>query len=277
MDVVLPEYQTLLATACVCVCIMTAGTIFLMWIGEQIDEYGIGNGISLLIMAGILARMPLAHRTSCWQNATPKLTPEAGKYGIIDDRAPGRPVRRGGRRRDRDHREPAADPDPVGQARPRPAGLRRDAAVPAAEGQPGGRHADHLRLQPADLPLVHPQRPGAGHRRPGGPTTGGPSWSVDSRLVVHPRGGRRLPEAELRLHGLLHHPDLLLLLLLDGDHLQPEGHGREPQGLRQLHPRLPARAADGRLPREGHAPDHLRRRGVPEPRGRHPVARPERA
>ena len=39
---------------------MTAGTVFLMWIGEQIDEYGIGNGISLLIMAGILARMPAA-------------------------------------------------------------------------------------------------------------------------------------------------------------------------------------------------------------------------
>jgi len=39
---------------------MTAGTIFLMWIGEQIDEYGIGNGISLLIMAGILARIPRA-------------------------------------------------------------------------------------------------------------------------------------------------------------------------------------------------------------------------
>jgi preprotein translocase subunit SecY len=37
---------------------MTAGTIFLMWIGEQIDEFGIGNGISLLIMAGILARIP---------------------------------------------------------------------------------------------------------------------------------------------------------------------------------------------------------------------------
>ncbi len=39
---------------------MTAGTVFLMWLGEQIDEYGIGNGISLLIMAGILARMPNA-------------------------------------------------------------------------------------------------------------------------------------------------------------------------------------------------------------------------
>ena len=34
---------------------MTAGTMFLMWLGEQIDEFGIGNGISLLIMAGILA------------------------------------------------------------------------------------------------------------------------------------------------------------------------------------------------------------------------------
>ncbi len=37
---------------------MTAGTIFLMWLGEQIDEFGIGNGISLLIMAGILSGMP---------------------------------------------------------------------------------------------------------------------------------------------------------------------------------------------------------------------------
>jgi preprotein translocase subunit SecY len=40
------------------VLIMTCGTIFLMWLGEQIDEFGIGNGISLLIMAGILAQMP---------------------------------------------------------------------------------------------------------------------------------------------------------------------------------------------------------------------------
>src|SRR4051812_43055237 len=39
---------------------MTAGTIFLMWLGEQIDEYGIGNGISLIIMAGIVGRIPAA-------------------------------------------------------------------------------------------------------------------------------------------------------------------------------------------------------------------------
>lgn len=38
---------------------MTAGTIFAMWLGELISEYGIGNGISLLIFAGIVARLPV--------------------------------------------------------------------------------------------------------------------------------------------------------------------------------------------------------------------------
>jgi len=42
------------------VTVLTTGTIFLMWLGEQIDEYGIGNGISLIIMAGIVAQMPNA-------------------------------------------------------------------------------------------------------------------------------------------------------------------------------------------------------------------------
>ncbi|HHY94096.1 MAG TPA: preprotein translocase subunit SecY, partial [Firmicutes bacterium] len=37
---------------------LTAGTAFLMWLGEQITEKGIGNGISLLIFAGIVARLP---------------------------------------------------------------------------------------------------------------------------------------------------------------------------------------------------------------------------
>ncbi|MBN2023519.1 MAG: preprotein translocase subunit SecY [Pirellulales bacterium] len=54
-----PEYWTF-GWQLTAVLTMTAGTAFLMWLGEQIDEYGIGNGISLLIMAGILARMPMA-------------------------------------------------------------------------------------------------------------------------------------------------------------------------------------------------------------------------
>lgn len=38
---------------------MSAGTVFLMWLGELITEYGIGNGISLLIFAGIVTRVPV--------------------------------------------------------------------------------------------------------------------------------------------------------------------------------------------------------------------------
>ena len=39
---------------------LTAGTAFIMWLGEQITERGIGNGISLIIFAGIVCRMPIA-------------------------------------------------------------------------------------------------------------------------------------------------------------------------------------------------------------------------
>ena len=39
---------------------MTAGTAFIMWLGEQITERGIGNGISMIIFAGIVARLPTA-------------------------------------------------------------------------------------------------------------------------------------------------------------------------------------------------------------------------
>jgi preprotein translocase subunit SecY len=42
------------------VIILTAGTIFLMWLGEQITERGIGNGISLIIFIGIIAALPAA-------------------------------------------------------------------------------------------------------------------------------------------------------------------------------------------------------------------------
>jgi preprotein translocase subunit SecY len=42
---------------------MTAGTMFLVWMGEQIEEFGLGNGTSLIIMANILSRLPYAIRT----------------------------------------------------------------------------------------------------------------------------------------------------------------------------------------------------------------------
>jgi preprotein translocase subunit SecY len=59
---------------------MTAGTVFLMWLGEQIDEYGVGNGISLIIMAGIISRMPWAIHTLV-QNVDLRLTASVGTVG----------------------------------------------------------------------------------------------------------------------------------------------------------------------------------------------------
>lgn len=60
---------------------MTAGTLFLMWLGEQIDEYGMGNGISLIIMAGILSRMPWAIKQVV-EHTKLKVGVEAGEFGI---------------------------------------------------------------------------------------------------------------------------------------------------------------------------------------------------
>ncbi len=45
-------------TAALIILVLIAGTAFLMWLGEQINEYGIGNGISLIIFGGIIARVP---------------------------------------------------------------------------------------------------------------------------------------------------------------------------------------------------------------------------
>ncbi|MCD4743801.1 MAG: preprotein translocase subunit SecY [Desulfobacteraceae bacterium] len=58
---------------------LTAGTSFIMWLGEQITERGIGNGISLIIFAGIVARMPAALANTA-QLIT---TGEMGLFGMI--------------------------------------------------------------------------------------------------------------------------------------------------------------------------------------------------
>lgn len=44
------------------ICVVTGGAIFLMWLGELISEKGIGNGVSLLIFAGIVSQIPLSIR-----------------------------------------------------------------------------------------------------------------------------------------------------------------------------------------------------------------------
>jgi preprotein translocase subunit SecY len=56
------------------VLILTTGTVFAMWLGEKITDKGIGNGISLLIMVGIIARLPQA----LFQEFTSKVTNNNG-------------------------------------------------------------------------------------------------------------------------------------------------------------------------------------------------------
>lgn len=59
---------------------LTAGTSFLMWLGEEITEKGVGNGISLLIFAGIVSRLPsgIKHTIALARQGELKLLPIAG-------------------------------------------------------------------------------------------------------------------------------------------------------------------------------------------------------
>ncbi len=59
VSIVSPDISPVLF-AVSCIVLMTAGTIFMMWLGEQITERGIGNGISLIIFVGIIDRLPYA-------------------------------------------------------------------------------------------------------------------------------------------------------------------------------------------------------------------------
>ncbi len=59
--------------------ILSAGTIFAMWLGEKITDNGIGNGISLLIMVGILARLPKA----LFQEFTYRVTEQHGGLFLL--------------------------------------------------------------------------------------------------------------------------------------------------------------------------------------------------
>ena len=68
-------------------CTFTAGTAFLMWLGEQITDRGIGNGISLLIVIGIVSRAPLAVQTMIGMlqqsGNTPSIQAIATVIGIV--------------------------------------------------------------------------------------------------------------------------------------------------------------------------------------------------
>ncbi|MEM5948702.1 preprotein translocase subunit SecY [Spirochaetia bacterium 38H-sp] len=62
---------------------VTTGTIFLMWLGEQINQKGIGNGISLLIFAGIVARLPQAFIQLFQQIQLKELNPVTALFVLV--------------------------------------------------------------------------------------------------------------------------------------------------------------------------------------------------
>ena len=70
---------------------LTAGTMFLMWLGDQITDRGIGNGMSLIISVGIVARLPAA-LVQAWNTFVPtwRASQSGESHGArVDDRIPG--------------------------------------------------------------------------------------------------------------------------------------------------------------------------------------------
>ena len=185
----------------VAVLIMTCGTIFLMWVGEQIDEFGIGNGISLLIMAGILAGMPgaaidmLKQQLAGTRRRGGQVRP--GKMAGLGDLVR---VRRGGGRV-HDARS-AAHSDAKREARPRTKSVWRRKAISSFANQSIGRDADHFRQQLAVVPqhVV---------------------WSlgIHLRRILDQLERSLHPRQLLSLQPAVYRPDLLLLLFLDGHHV----------------------------------------------------------
>ena len=119
---------------------LVGGTLFLMWIGEQITSRGIGNGVSLIIMAGIVASMPQTLAQLFEGGRTGTMDPVV-VFGIVIAVVAAGPVHllHGAR--------PAPRPDPISQA---PDRARHD----AAGAQPPAAQAQHRRRDPADLRFV---------------------------------------------------------------------------------------------------------------------------
>ena len=134
------------------VLILTIGTLLLMWLGEQITERGIGNGISLIITIGILARLPQAGQSGVVGYVFPgrlELNAEFNLgHAIALDAAAGG----GGRGRDRGDPGATEDSRAIRAAHGGPQSIFRRHIVPAFAAELRRRHAHHLRAGHPDGP-----------------------------------------------------------------------------------------------------------------------------
>lgn len=71
-------------TAIIIVLTFTAGTALIMWMGEQINQKGVGNGISIILFAGIVARLPVTMGQIWSYFSAAMQSPESyGKYFVF--------------------------------------------------------------------------------------------------------------------------------------------------------------------------------------------------
>ena len=225
---------------------MTTGTMFLMWLGEQITERGIGNGISMIILSGIVAGLPgaVGNTFEAVTNGEMQgpfalllaiLVLATTAFVVFVERAQRRiPVdyakRQVGRRMY------------AGQSSHLPFKLNMSGVIPPI-------FASSLLLFPATL---------ASFVGTGQGTVANGDAERRRRLGLRPAAAP----------GDLRGADHLLLLLLHRAGVQRARHGGQPEEVRRLHARHPPGPADRRVHRRGaHAPDPVgravRHRGVP--------------
>ena len=172
---------------------LTTGTAFIMWLGEQITERGIGNGMSLIIFAGIISGLPRAVITTFDQLRT-------GQMGLVRLRAAARDDGGGSRRHHLHGARAAAGHGPVRETTRRPADVWRFEHAHPAQGEHGRRH-------PGDLRLVDPGVSGDVRRH-----------VPDGQLG--PRRDRSARVGHAALQSAVHRRDPVLCVLLHGHHLQ---------------------------------------------------------
>ena len=231
---------------------LTGGTVFLMWLGEQITARGIGNGISLIIMAGIVANLPHALAA----------TLELGRTGAIStvfiiifllmavavvmvivfmERAQRRILVQYPKRQQGNSMF-------GGEASHLPLKINTSGVIPPI-------FASSLLLMPVTIASFEASGQSYG-------------WLGDDHLVSGARHGA--------LYGALYRADRVLLLLLHRDRVQPGRDGRQSAQIRRLHPRHPPGQEHRRLSRLRADPHHGGRRDLPRG-GLHPARDPDLA
>ncbi len=134
---------------------LTTGTLLLMWLGDQITERGIGNGISLIITIGIVARLPAA-LAQAWKTFVPSGQTGSSQVNpmvlvllvfLFLDRCH--------RCGDCDHARRAQDHCAVCEAGGGPENVRRPDTIHAVESELCGRDADHFCLGAASFSSDH--------------------------------------------------------------------------------------------------------------------------